>query len=176
MLIDEFLPRYDVWKHHSIKINAPADKIYHTARTMDFRRARLSYFLCRLRGLSPSAKPTLDSILKKNFVVLGEKQNKELLLGITGKFWTFDGNLMRVEGQDFISFDEPGYAKAVWYFSLSDVGRGASRLDTETRVFCSDEASRKRFRLYWFFIGAFSGLMRREILSLIKHEVEENKR
>lgn len=172
MLIDQYLPRYDFWERHSIKINAPADKIYRTARTMYFRRARLSYFLCRLRGLSPSAKPTLDSILKKHFVVLGEKPNKELLLGITGKFWTLDGSLIRVEGDDFISFDKPGYAKAVWYFSLSEIGRGASRLDTETRIFCTADASRRLFRFYWFFIGAFSGLMRREILCVIKREAE----
>lgn len=71
MLIDRYLPVYDVWKHHSIKINAPAENLYRTARTMNSRRAGLSYFSRLLRGLSPPAKPALDSILKRNFVVPG---------------------------------------------------------------------------------------------------------
>lgn len=171
-LIDKFLPQYDFCERHSIEINAPAAVIYRTARTMDFRQAHLSYFLCRLRGLSPAAKPTLESILQKHFVFLGEEPNKELLLGITGKFWTLDGGLMRVAGEDFINFERTGYAKAVWDFSLTEIGNGASRLETETRVFCTDETSRSLFRAYWFLIRAFSGLMRREILCVIKRRSE----
>lgn len=172
-LIDKFLPQYDFSERHSIKINAPAAKIYQTARTMDFRQAHLSYFLCRLRGLSPAVKPTLESILQKHFVFLGEEPNKELLLGITGKFWTLGGGLKRVAVEDFIHFNRTGYAKAVWDFSLTETGSGTSLLETETRVSCTDETSRSRFRVYWFLIRAFSGLMRREILCVIKRKSEE---
>jgi hypothetical protein len=37
-----------------------------------------------------------------------------------------------------------------------------------------DDESRRRFRLYWLFIGPFSGLIRRKILRSIKHEAERS--
>jgi hypothetical protein len=51
---------------------------------------------------------------------------------------------------------------------------GTTRLATETRVLCLDDESRRRFRLYWLFIGPFSGLIRRKILRSIKHEAERS--
>ena len=47
-----------------------------------------------------------------------------------------------------------------------------TRLSTETRVRCSEDASRRRFRLYWAVIAPFSGLIRREVLRTIRHEAE----
>ncbi|MGH2993821.1 MAG: hypothetical protein ACRDL1_09830 [Solirubrobacterales bacterium] len=48
--------------------------------------------------------------------------------------------------------------------SLSD---GRSRVITETRVAADDARSRRRFRLYWFAIRPFSGLIRRRWLAAI---------
>ena len=84
--------------------------------------------------------------------------------------------LIRIESDDFIRFDKPNYAKAVWNFSFDETDGSANRLTTETRVFCTDARSRLRFRLYWFFIGWFSGLIRREMLGVIKAAAEENYR
>lgn len=176
MLIDKFLPRWDVRERHAVEINAPAEEIYRAAHGLDFRRARLTNFLMRLRGYSGAATDfSRDELLKTGFVFLGETPNEEFLLGATGKFWKPDGNLIRVEAGDFVRFNKPGYAKAVWNFSLVKTEDGANRLKTETRVFCTDAASRLQFRLYWFFIGWFSGLIRREILSVIKQAAEEAK-
>ncbi len=105
-------------------------------------------------------------------LIEAQKQSLEMV----GKFWQPDGNLIRVERDDFIHFDKPGYAKAAWNFSLFETADGAIRLNTETRIFCTDAASRIYFRLYWFFIGAFSGLIRREILLVIKQTAESNYR
>ena len=67
--------------------------------------------------------------------------------------------------------------KAVWNFSLSDgTVSGATLLKTETRVLCLDEASRRRFRLYWSVVGFFSGIIRREILRVIKNSAEREQR
>lgn len=176
MLIDEFLPVWDARERHSIKINAPAGEISQAMRRMNLQRAPIVNFLFRLRGIRTSANQSLDGLLKMGFVVLGEKPDEEFLLGLTGKFWKPNGDLIRVETDDFVRFNKPGYAKAVWNFSLEKIPDGANRLTTETRVFCTDAASRLRFRLYWFFIGAFSGLIRREMLGVIKKAAEENYR
>lgn len=174
MLIDEFMPGWDVRERHSIVINAPAQTVVAAARRTDLRRARLTRILFALRGITTSENSSLDGLLKMGFVLLGEKRDEEFLLGLTGKFWKPTGDLIRVARDDFIKFNKPGYAKAVWNFSLDKTGDGAVRLKTETRVFCTDAASRLRFRLYWLFIGWFSGLIRREMLGVIKQTAESD--
>ncbi len=64
-------------------------------------------------------------------------------------------------------FDEfEGYAKAVWDFRLTPEA-GGTRLSTETRINCTDAASRRRFRLYWRIVGPFSGLIRIALLRAV---------
>jgi hypothetical protein len=178
MLIDDFLPGYDVRERHGAKVHAPIDKVYAAVRQLDLRQARLSMFLMWLRGIPTSggAAPTcfnLDDFLKMRFILLGEKPNEELLLGLVGRFWKPSGELRRLDASGFRNFNEPGFAKAAWNFSLSGQGDDTVLLETETRVYCLDEASRRRFRLYWMMIGGFSGLIRRDILQAVKRNAEK---
>lgn len=80
-----------------------------------------------------------------------------------------------VRAEHFRSFDTPGFAKAVWNFSLAPQPNGATNVSTDTRVLCLGEASRRRFRLYWQFIRAFSGGIRRAALQAIKREARANR-
>jgi hypothetical protein len=178
MLIDDFLPNYDVRERHRVRVRAPLSEVYSAVRELDLREARLSMFLFRLRGL-PAGKtaPTcfkLDDFLKMRFILLGEKVNEELLLGLVGRFWTPSGELRRLDAPDFREFNEPGYAKAAWNFFLSELPDKTVRLETETRVLCLDEGSRRRFRLYWLLVGTFSGLIRKEILQAVKRSAERS--
>ena len=173
MLIDEFLPRYDARERHSIEVNAATSEVYRAVRQTNFQKANLTKFLFKLRGISSSESFSLEDYLKMRFVILGERPDEEILLGLTGKFWKPSGDLIRVEAQDFVRFNRAGYAKAVWNFSLGKTTDGAVRLQTETRVLCTDAASRSLFRVYWFFIGFFSGAIRREMLGVIKKSAEE---
>lgn len=176
MLIDEFLPDYDIRKRHRIEVHAPIDITYATARQLDISEARLSMILFRLRGI-PVGKDhgdrfDIDNFEKTRFILLGEKMNEELLLGLVGRFWTPTGELQRLDRDGYLNFNQPGYAKAAWNFSLIERTDRSTFLETETRVYCTDEVSRKWFRIYWFFIGGFSGVIRREILKAIKKKAE----
>jgi len=174
MLIDDFLPQYDVCERHQIKVYAPVDEVYIAVRRLDISQATLSMFLFRLRGLSTPSCFTLDDFLKMRFILLGERPNDELLLGLVGRFWTPSGGLRRLDIEGYRNFNEKGYAKAAWNFSLSKLSDGSVLLGTETRVYCTDEVSRKRFKLYWLLVGRFSGLIRREILRNIKRNAERS--
>jgi hypothetical protein len=171
MLIDEFLPNYDIRERRRIEVNAPIDITYATARRLDISEARLSMILFRLRGI-PVGRFDIDSFQRMRFILLGEKMNEELLLGLVGCFWTPTGELQRLDRDGYLKFNQPGYAKAAWNFSLTKRTDRSTFLETETRVYCMDEASRKRFRIYWFFIGGFSGVIRREILKAVKKKTE----
>jgi hypothetical protein len=176
MLIDDFLPNYNVRERHRVRVRAPVNKVYAAVRELDLREAKLSMLLFRLRGL-PAGRTAprcfkLDDFLKMRFILLGERVNEELLLGLVGRFWTLSGELRRLDAEGFRDFNEPGYAKAAWNFSLSEHSDKTVLLETETRVLCLDEASRRRFRFYWMFVGTFSGLIRKEILQAIKRNAE----
>ena len=174
MLIDEFLPVWDEREKHSININAPIEAVWNEKDRIDLRKTCLTRFLLKIRGLEAKDELTLDELSKTGFVLLGVEPKQEILLGLTGKFWLPDGGRIRVERDDFVNYKKPDYAKAVWNFSLSESENGTVNLQTETRIFCTDAASRLKFRFYWFFIGAFSGLIRREMLNAIKQTAESN--
>lgn len=174
--MDDFLPNFDIRERHRIKVNAPIDKVYAAVHRLDISRAKLSMLLFRLRGI-PAGLSTpsgfgLEDFLKMRFILLGERPHEELLLGLVGRFWTPSGGLLRLDSGGFLDFNEPGYAKAAWNFTLTKQFDGTVLLETETRVYCLDEISRRRFRLYWLLVGAFSGLIRREILHALKQSAE----
>ena len=190
MLIDELLPAYDVSEYHQIGIHAPLERVYDAVCALDLSCSRVIRWLFLLRELPLLREVpalwhsshrgdgrfdlTLDGLLRSGFILLGEKPPQELLLGLVGRFWTPSGDIQRLGVSEFRTFNRPGYAKAAWNFSLSEQEDGTTRLATQTRVLCLDEASRRRLRLYWAFIRPFSGLIRREMLRSIKNRTEDS--
>ncbi|MDQ4123553.1 MAG: hypothetical protein M3209_19115 [Acidobacteriota bacterium] len=171
MLIDDFMPSYDFSETHDIKIRAKADNVYRVLNTVDLCESPVIRLLFRLRGM-PAGKTTLRELRKMRFEILGENENQEIVLGLTGRFWKIKGDIQQIKSEDFRNFSEKGFAKAAWSFSLDDKG-GTTRLKTETRVRCLDEKSRKDFGFYWTLIQPFSGWIRKEMLKIIKKHAEK---
>ena len=184
MLIDEFLPAYDVAERHQVEVYARTERVYGAVRRLDLGGSGMVRMLFWLRELpvlllDPSNRSregrlglTLEALLDGGFVLLGERPNEELLLGLVGRFWTPSGDIQRLVPDEFLNFERSGYAKAVWNFSLSGQAGGTTLLTTETRVLCLDATSRKQFLFYWSLVGLFSGLIRRQILRTIKRQAE----
>ncbi|MBV8817919.1 MAG: hypothetical protein JO022_06155 [Acidobacteriaceae bacterium] len=177
MLLDDFLPRYEVRERHRILVHASLARTYAAVRRFDVRRARWSTLLFRLRRLPTrkSAAPLpadLDGLLQMGFILLGERPPEELLLGAIGRFWAPVGELRRLDPEGYRNFHDPGYAKAAWNFSLTEQSAGTVLLETETRVAALDDASRRRLRCYWRLIAPFSGFIRRELLRVLKQNAE----
>ncbi|MFM9904125.1 MAG: hypothetical protein ACKVQJ_06075 [Pyrinomonadaceae bacterium] len=170
MLIDEFLSEYDFVETHDISISAGTANVYRAMQEVDFCESTLVRWLFFLRGL-PSDKVTIRDVKRFHFKTLGEIVNKELLIGLAGRFWTVMGDLQDVNADNFKAFDKSGYAKAVWNFSVDADGEN-TRLTTETRIRCLDDDSRRSFGFYWTFIRPFSGLIRTEMLKTIKKRAE----
>ena len=169
-MIDEFLPEHDFIETHHISIHAYAADIYRAANEVDFSESPIIRWLIRLRGMSVG-KLTLRNLGGSKFEMLGETINKEMVIGIVGRFWTIAGNLQKIDAESFKAFDKAGFAKAVWNFSLVTDGDN-TRLTTETRIKCLDADSRRSFGRYWMFIRPFSGLIRTEMLKTIKRKAE----
>lgn len=181
MLIDEFLPRYDVAEHHSTRVRAAPARVWEAVRTLDLARSPLVRVLFALRsipGLLAGKRPrtrglgtTMDGLLENGFVLLDERPGDELLLGLAGQFWRPTGRIVRLSPDEFRAGGRPGLSMAAWNFTLRGEG-GAVRLDTETRVRCTDEASRRSFLRYWRLVGPFSGLIRAEMLRTLRRGAE----
>lgn len=163
-LIDAALPSFDYSEYHSLRIAAPEERVYTLARNLDFDESFVIRTLMRLRGYGGAG-------FGRNFVPLLEQPGREFVVGLVGRFWTAGGGLVRVAPEAFLSFQEPGYAKAVLNFRCMAEG-DSTVLSTETRVMCLGEAARRRFGLYWFFIRPFSGWIRMEMLRGIKRKAE----
>ena len=192
MLIDAYLPVYDVSERHSVLIKASPQCVYAVLRTADLADFPPVRLLLRLRALPAALRGggsgwhklrtqmagsvQLRTLEKQGFAVLAEEPAAELLIGLVGVFWTLRGGLRSVDSATFRGPQLPGTARAAWNFSLEQSGDGGCRLSTETRVQCADPASLKRFRLYWFFVRPGSGLIRRFMLRAIRSEAESARR
>ncbi|MEJ7622550.1 MAG: hypothetical protein WKF34_01020 [Pyrinomonadaceae bacterium] len=170
MLIDNFLPEHDFVETHAISIDAAPADVYRAANEVDFGESFIIYGLMRLRGMS-GGHLRLRDLNRFKFELLGEVINKEMVIGLVGRFWTLGGGLLKTDAAKFKMFKTAGYAKAVWNFSVADAGAG-TRLTTETRIRCFDDDGRRSFGRYWIFIQPFSGLIRMEMLKMIKNRAE----
>jgi hypothetical protein len=75
------------------------------------------------------------------------------------------------EVDDFVRFDEPGWAKLAVDLRAGPHPDGAL-LETETRVYLTDAWARRRFAGYWLVVRPFSGLVRRLWLRAAKRRAE----
>jgi hypothetical protein len=195
VLLDDFLPQFDERERHSTVIRAPAQRVYAAIWTTDFAQSRVIRLLLWLRALpavlarapSPArngasrpaqrrrdgAPLTLRWVATHGFTVLGEDPPRELVLGVVGAFWRLRGDLREVDSAAFRQTPPPGTARAAWNFHVTERADGSSVLSTETRVACSDAASRWRFRIYWLVVRPGSGLIRRAMLRAIRLAAED---
>jgi len=178
MLIDSFAPNPDAVETHSIAINASPETVYHALWTADLGGSLIIKLLLGLRSLPgfvsrgfrelpENQKVTLQTLIDSGFGVLANEP-EEIVLGVTGRFWRPTGNLSPFRREDFEGPVLEGFARAVWNFSTKEVSAGRTILSTETRVTCGDSKSRRKFRVYWFFVRPFSGLIRRIMLRTVR--------
>lgn len=172
MRIDRFLPQYDVMARYETTVQAPVMRAYAAARQLDMRESTIIRILYRLRGM-PAEGLTLEGMINSGFVLLADDAGQEIVLGLVGRFWTPSGFLEKVDAAGFAAFNQPGLAKAVFNIAFTPFSEAGCRVTTETRVFCPDNASRRRFRFYWMLISPFSGWIRKEWLRLIKARAEQ---
>ena len=170
MLIDEFLPDFDFIEKHDTTVRGSTADVYRVVDEVDFGESWLIRSLFWLRGL-PTEDIRLSNMSASRFETLAETPNRELLLGIVGKFWKPSGELKKIDSESFKDFHESGFAKAVWNFAVEETD-GETLITTETRIKCLDEDSRRSFGFYWMFIRPFSGLIRMEMLRLVKQRAE----
>lgn len=192
-LIDAYLPRYDVYERHTIRVRAAPAATYAAIASADLGRSRVVRTLLALRAV-PAAlarggglrrlaedarRPvTLQSFTEHGFRVLDERLPGadvpgELVVGLEGRFWRPDGALCTPGPIDFQrTTPAADVARAAWNFVVTPVGPSLTELTTETRVLCGSPAARRRFLPYWWLIRPGSGAIRMAMLRAIRDHAE----
>lgn len=179
VLIDRFMPSYDVVERHERVVNASPERVYRALREVDLSRSVLVAGLFAVRWLphvlTGKARPvrslTLEDFLRGGFVVLGEEPGVQIVLGVVAKFWQLDSGIRALNAEEFVGFCAPGFAKATWSCRVES-GRGRHEGCERDRVACPSAAARRTFRWYWRLVGPYSALIRRLMLTLVQREAE----
>lgn len=183
MLIDSFAPSPDASEIHKLEIVASCEAVYRALWTTDLGNSAVVKGLLFLRTL-PSfilksdchkrARQgiTLQTLIEAGFGRLAEEPGREIVLGVTGRFWRPTGNTLPFRQEDFVGAVPAGLARAVWNFHVQEINANRTVLSTETRITCGDKASRLKFRAYWLFVRPFSGLIRIVMLRAVRRACE----
>jgi hypothetical protein len=178
-LLEEVLPRFDANEVHDVWVAAAPHVVFAAVRQVTAREVRLlrpleavralPSLLMRRRSVRPRGSAALLDEFTEGVVPLGERAGAEIVAGAVGRFWRLAGNEPAAVRtlEEFLSFVEPGYAKAAIAFIVR-AERGGSRVITETRVAgTSPDATRALLR-YWRAIRPGSGAIRRSWLAAIR--------
>jgi hypothetical protein len=174
LMLERYLPTYDVSDAHSVSIDAPRAVVMDAVREVTPAEVPLLVALMSIRTLPRllRGKPLhlrgsiLDGMRRTGFVVLEDRPDA-ILLGVVGRFWEPSSGLRPIEPEEFHGFDEPGFAKAAVGFWLD-----GGVLTTETRVVGTDERATRRFRRYWRVIYPGSAAIRWDWLRAIRRRAE----
>ena len=164
ILLDQVTPSCDRSEVHRRTSAASAPALWDAIHALRADELTAMRVLMGVRTLGRRAGEgdltVLEGFRRMGFRKIAEEPEQELVVAGIGRFWTPSGGLRKVTDVDqFLHFQEPGYAKVAFNFRLVD-----GEISTETRIAATDARARRRFGLYWMLIRPGSGLIRREWL------------
>ena len=180
MKLHELMPGPDVAARYETRVRAPIERTRHAMRDADFSQLPLTRLLMGLRKLgwgqqrAEQAASQEERLRAAGFTSIPTGSENEVLLGVVGRFWRPDsGTVCGLTAEEIIAFEREGFAKAMWNFTVEREAQSVTCLATETRVVAYGAAARRKFRAYWLLVGPFSGLIRREMLRMVKRRAEQ---
>ena len=181
--LDRFLPDWRLRQVDRVDVAADPKTAWKAVRGLDF--FQLSFvkglFWTRTlpdrllgRGRKMPPRMTIDDIFRipePGFRLLAEEKGREVALGAIGKVWKFQIPFLEIPASKWGAFHRPGYVKVAWSVSVDPLEGGGSTIKTDVRVAATDEASWRKFRIYWTLIGPFSHAIRWLILRHFRREL-----
>jgi len=168
LILDRLLPDYQFVERHRVTVAAGPEAAFEQAAAVDLTDSRIArglMYVWRLAARLVMERVNDRAMSVRDFIPLAYAPPRELVRGLVAgagkKSWS---------PEEFTTYNGPGF-KLAWGFSVTDLG-GRCRVDTETRVFCLDQATKRWFWLYWMVIRLPSGLIRRDLLRIIKRRAE----
>lgn len=189
-LLAVLLGEYDAREVHCIGVRASRDRVFAAVEEADVGGVLVKALLAARtvpavlrfprRGVARLRQQfgeplTLSTFRRSGFGLVAREPAQELILGLQGQFWRPVAPIQPIGAEEAHTPIPVGVARALWRFTIRDEGNGLTRLCTETRVKCGDEASRRRFRRYWWLIRPASGLLRHLMLRRMRQWAEHGR-
>jgi hypothetical protein len=181
LTIDELLPAPHFREHHERRIAAPPAAVWQAVQELRLRDLALSRALmgirllpARLAGREQASRLVESRLFDGGPVTLLDSDPDHAVLGGgVMQPWKLTGGEEppELDVPALQAFSEPGWVKVGFDFVIEPTGSG-SRVTTETRVTATDPRTRARFGLYWLFVRAGSGLIRRDMLRAVARRAE----
>ena len=176
-LVDQWLSEWQFGEYHQRRVRASPQQVFAAIRRVRSSDIFLFRTLTYLRGPSqdgqsaridkPSEeKPILDVALAGGFILLGQKEDRELLLGAVTVAppdiarAAQRGNVPSLDPALFRTLGRQGFARVVMNFRVVPQSDGWTLVTTETRVDAVDRATQRRFARYWRVIYPGSWIIR----------------
>jgi hypothetical protein len=189
LILDRVLPISDATSSHQTIVEAPPEAVWTALQELDLAevvrnsrgaraliaaRAVPMRLVDRLRGRPAQPPPVqLRMVEARPWVVLGEEEPHQLVVGAIGRFWGPGVEWLDIEPTDFAAFDRPAYGKIAWGFTVLPYGKRRSVLIDECRTRVTDPVSRDRFRKYWKLVGPGAAYVMGRTVALAKRHAEE---
>ncbi|MFB5640960.1 hypothetical protein [Kluyvera ascorbata] len=175
--IPVFLPQFQFHERHQtvIKTHSP-EKILPLIATFDIQQDAVIRLLMSVRQLPQKFRrnkqhQTVSSFGLDSFTLL-EKSASALCYGLRGQFWRADFGLENVPDTDaYLAPVMPGSAKLLLRYRVKKVEEGHYELQTETFIYCPDQATQLKMTAYWLAIRAGSGWIRKRTLMAVKSAI-----
>ena len=180
--LDEFARVYQFNEVHTIHIQATRARVYQAIHAVTADEIVLFRTLTWIRRLgqpgpesilnAPERLPLLEVATRTSFLLLAEEPEREIVVGTLVAAPAGARIKAHPTPELFKALDAPGFAKAAMNSRLEDAGADACMVTTETRVYATDAATRRRFAVYWRVIYPGSALIRRMWLRAIQRRAE----
>jgi hypothetical protein len=198
MLLEQFMPVYDVSDAVATVVDADLASTWAALMEVDLidvgRKRPLVAALGALRilpdlighvlhGELPARQPEhlrLADLANMplsdgGWVLLGQREQEEIALGLVGKFWRpviEFADLSSAAG--FRDFSKPGFAKTVFALSVRPLDSHRTLLSGVMRTATTDDHARQWFRRYWTFgVGSGAHVLVNGLLEVTREIAEQ---
>jgi hypothetical protein len=181
--LDEVAPAYQFNELHTARVAADCARSYQAIKQVTAPEITLFRTLTWMRRFgrpgpesllnAPERIPLLEVATRSGFLALADLPNQEIVIGtVVIAPPDLDGRPRSPE--EFAALNWPGVAKAAMNFRLTAAPGAGCLVSTETRVYATDAAARRRFARYWRVIYPGSALIRRMWLRAVKRRAERS--
>ena len=142
LLLDKFMPVYEVAERHHIRVAAPAEVTFAAACEQDLMALPIVRTIFKAREIVLGAAPDTEAHPRGllamtqsiGWGVLADVPGREIIMGAVTQPWLANVVFRPLPPDEFVAFHEPDYVKIAWTLRADAAGPNASVFRTETRV------------------------------------------
>ena len=180
--LDRVAPSYQFREVHRTTVRATPDRAYRAIKEVTASEILFFRELTWLRRFgrrgpesilnAPERRPLLDVATQTSFITLADSP-REIVVGTVVIGPAHAPRARPVDRDEFAALAaQGGHALATMNFVVTPRADGTCAVSTETRVFATDESTRRHFAAYWRLINLGSAFIRLMWRRAIKRRAE----